>query len=93
MFSKSDIVDILQARGDPQKQLFQSARDIRREYFGDKALLRGVVEITSMCKMDCDYCPMASTNRKLARYKMSPDLLLAIAQDMKNEGLDRILIQ
>ncbi len=93
MFSKSDILDILQARGDPQKQLFQSARDIRREYFGDKALLRGVVEITSMCKVDCAYCPMASSNRNLARYKMSPDLLLAIAQDMKNEGLDRILIQ
>ncbi len=60
-FAGSDVralADILRLRGRPQDLLFEAARAARRTHWGDTYILRGVIELTNLCRMGCSYCPM-----------------------------------
>jgi biotin synthase len=47
--------------------MHERARDARRLVFGDRAFVRGVVEISNFCRENCQYCGMRRDNRTLQR--------------------------
>ncbi|MFA6564056.1 MAG: radical SAM protein [Verrucomicrobiia bacterium] len=88
-----DIVDMLKARGKDQEALFALARRTRAQRFGDSAFLRGVVEISNICKQNCFYCGMRRDNRQMARYQMRPAEVVACAREMKAAGVNILFLQ
>ncbi len=36
--------------------LFSAADDIRKQIYGDKVYIRGLIEFTNYCKNNCYYC-------------------------------------
>jgi len=88
-----DIMKLLTAEGGMQQDLFQWARDVRRENGCDDVLLRGVVEISNVCNKNCDYCAMRASNKDLVRYTMSAEEILAIAQAIKDNGIQIVFLQ
>ncbi len=57
---------------------------VRREVYGTDIYVRGLIEISSFCKNDCLYCGIRKSNKNAERYRLSPDEILACA----NEGFE-----
>lgn len=92
--NRSDLTELLCSEGELQQQLFEQARNIRRDRGSDKVLLRGVIEISNYCQKNCDYCAMRATNQKLERYRMSSEEIFAIASEIaKTKLISTIFLQ
>lgn len=91
--NKSEIVQLLKARGDLQKSLFEEAKKIRRKYFGDKVVVRGVIEISNYCRKNCDYCAMRYSNKNLERYRLTAEEIFSAAEHIKKSGIQVLFIQ
>lgn len=75
-------------------ELFASADKVRKKFVGDKVLLRGLIEFSNICRNNCCYCGLRRDNRKLERYRMSPDEIVYLATDaVLNQGFQTIVLQ
>lgn len=90
--SRERIIALLAARDAAQQALFAAAREVRDEAFGRHAVVRGVIEVTSVCVKDCHYCPMRVSNR-IERYFRQGDELLASARRVREAGLGIVAFQ
>ena len=54
------------------RELRRLADQIRREVYGTRVLIRGAVELSSICKNDCLYCIQRRSNRDCDRYRLRP---------------------
>lgn len=90
---KPELIQLLQAEGELQQQLFQQARDVRRQQGADEVLLRGVIEISNYCQKNCEYCGMRASNNSLERYRLLPEEILAIAAEIKKANIPVIFLQ
>lgn len=94
MLTRAEIRKALLATGPEQEELLVEARRLREQHFGQTVVLRGVVEVTNVCRVNCDYCPMRRDNtRDNDRYFMSSDEILARARQIRDENIDIILLQ
>ena len=94
MLSAHDISEALQARGDKQRDLFQAALAIKRQTFGDEVVLRGVIEVTNACRVNCDYCPMRRDNHNITeRFFLGAPEIVARAEAIHAAGINVILLQ
>lgn len=62
-------------RGNAQQRLHDQAGESVRNQFGSRVFLRGVVEVSNVCRENCRYCGMRRDNRDLARFRASADRL------------------
>ncbi len=69
-----DLISAEQASG---KVLFQKAMMRRREYYGNRVYIRGLIEFTNYCKNQCYYCGLRASNSCIHRYRLSHDEILA----------------
>lgn len=58
------------------QELVTYADAVRREHYGDKVFLRGLIEISSYCRNDCLYCGIRRSNLTAERYRLTPDEIL-----------------
>ena len=52
------------------------ADKIRRESFGNKVYIRGLIEFTNYCKNNCYYCGIRCGNRNVERYRLTKEEIL-----------------
>ena len=57
---------------DSARELRRLADQTRREVYGTKVLIRGAVELSSICKNDCLYCIQRRSNKACDRYRLRP---------------------
>ncbi len=57
--------------------LMRHADEVRREVYGDKVYVRGLIEFTNYCKNNCYYCGIRCAHRAVERYRLSKDEVLA----------------
>ncbi len=82
---KNDIILLLQTEGADKNQLFKYASEIKETYVGNKVFLRGLIEYSNICKKDCYYCGIRSSNKDFCRYEVS----LEDIKDACNYALDK----
>jgi biotin synthase len=74
-------------RKEELEKLFQTADRIRKKFVGEEVHLRGIVEFSNYCRNNCLYCGIRMGNRKVRRYRMSPEEIVNwvsfIAQKLK----------
>lgn len=91
---RAEIRAALRARGAEQEELFAKARRVRNEHFGPTVVLRGVIEVTNVCRVNCDYCPMRRDNTAMNdRYFMGIDEIVERAERIRDMGIDVVLLQ
>uniref|UniRef100_UPI0040254F84 [FeFe] hydrogenase H-cluster radical SAM maturase HydE n=1 Tax=Candidatus Stercorousia sp. TaxID=3048886 RepID=UPI0040254F84 len=90
MLSKKEIVDILKS---PDTDIFKEADEVRKKYVGDGVHLRGLIEFSNICKCNCLYCGLQSSNKHVNRYRLSKDEILDIAKKGVDEGFKTIVLQ
>lgn len=42
----------------------------RKAYYGNKIFIRGLIEISNVCKNDCYYCGIRRSNNNVERYRL-----------------------
>ena len=73
--------------------LTKAADEVRRQWYGDKVYLRGLIEFTSYCKNDCLYCGLRAGNRHAERYRLSKDEILSCCEDGYALGYRTFVLQ
>lgn len=59
--------------------LSKRADKIRREIYGNKVYIRGLIEVSNICKNDCFYCGIRRSNKDIARYRLGKREILSAA--------------
>jgi biotin synthase len=91
---RGQIIDLLNER-DPQvvSQLFDEAYRTKVENVGESVYLRGLIEISNICRKNCLYCGIRSDNSAVVRYQLSNDDVLGAAKFALAAGYGSIVIQ
>ncbi|MBU4347213.1 [FeFe] hydrogenase H-cluster radical SAM maturase HydE [Patescibacteria group bacterium] len=70
-FDRKTLLKYLRATGKRQAELFELARQIKEEVFGQRIWFRGIIEFSNICRNDCYYCGIRRSNAKQMRFQMS----------------------
>lgn len=73
--------------------LAQLARETAQSIYGNKVFIRGLVEISNICKNNCLYCGIRRSNRGCERYRLSAEDILACADEGYALGFRTIVMQ
>lgn len=57
--------------------LAEKARRAREKYYGKDVYLRGLIEISNICRNNCYYCGIRSGNANAERYRLSKEQILS----------------
>ena len=66
---------------------------VRRVVYGDDVYVRGLIEISNICKNDCLYCGIRRSNRNCDRYRLTPEEILACADEGYELGFRTFVLQ
>lgn len=79
--SKEEWVALIQGRDENAAQyLFEIARWTRQRIYGKDVYIRGLIEISNICKNNCLYCGIRRDNKQVDRYRLTADEILACAK-------------
>lgn len=71
----------------------QLARAARDRVYGPQVFVRGLIEISNVCRNDCYYCGIRRSNTACTRYSLSPDEILACCQAGRAMGFRSFVLQ
>lgn len=77
----------------PDEKLFARADRACRAAFGNKVHLRGLIEVSNRCVMDCAYCGIRRGNPGVARYAHSDEEVLESVRAARAAGLRSFVLQ
>ena len=65
----------------------------RRTYYGNKIFIRGLIEISNICKNDCYYCGIRRSNKAVDRYRLTEDEILGCVDTGYELGFRTFVMQ
>lgn len=81
----------------PNETIIETAKEmaleLRKEVFGKKVYIRGLIEISNICSNDCYYCGIRSSNHKLQRYRLTKDEIVECAKTGYELGFRTFVLQ
>ena len=91
--TREEIIALLSLEGADVQRLFSAADQIRKQYCGEGVHLRGLIEFSNTCSRDCNYCGLRRGNRRIRRYRMTPQEIIDVSVDVAGKGLQTIVLQ
>lgn len=61
---------------DAAELLAEKARTARAKVYKNHVYIRGLIEISNICKNDCLYCGIRRSNKDCARYRLTPEEII-----------------
>ncbi len=65
----------------------------RKEIYGNKVYIRGLIEVSNICKNDCLYCGIRASNGKCQRYRLSAEEILTCCREGYGLGFRTFVLQ
>ncbi|MGD9546549.1 MAG: [FeFe] hydrogenase H-cluster radical SAM maturase HydE [Candidatus Krumholzibacteriia bacterium] len=92
--SHSDLVHLL-VLGDPlaTRRLLDAAYWTKSQTVGRTVYLRGLIEISNICRRNCFYCGIRRDNPSVNRYQLTQDQILDAARLAHASGFGSIVLQ
>lgn len=90
---KSDILAMLDARGEDRKTLLEYASLVKNKYVGRKVYFRGLIEFSNICNKNCYYCGIRKGNHNVSRYTLSDDEILDAAKFAFENNYGSVVLQ
>ena len=92
--AKEELVTLMETT-DPEEMntLFSTANATRQRYVGDEVHFRGIIEFSNYCLQNCLYCGLRRDNKKLRRYRMSPEEIMKACDQAASAGFKTIVLQ
>jgi biotin synthase len=92
-FSREEIVELLQTKGEERKSLLKLAKKTKENVVGKKVYFRGLVEFSNICSKDCLYCGIRKSNKKVVRYNATDDEILAACRFAWDNRFGSVVLQ
>ncbi|MCF0105386.1 MAG: [FeFe] hydrogenase H-cluster radical SAM maturase HydE [Holdemanella sp.] len=73
--------------------LMEKAEKIRQKYYGRDIYVRGLIEFTNICKNNCYYCGIRSSNRNCERYRLTKKEILECCEKGWTLGYRTFVLQ
>lgn len=74
-------------------RLAEEAVKIRTSIYGKTVFIRGLIEISNICKNDCYYCGIRRSNKNCERYRLSKEEILECVDDGYELGFRTFVMQ
>lgn len=73
--------------------LAKKAVKAREEIYGNKVFIRGLIEISNICRNDCYYCGIRKSNGLCERYRLSKEDILLCTEEGYGLGFRTFVMQ
>ncbi len=94
MLTREEITALLESENLQTTSLLRDEADrLRREYVGNGVHLRALIEFSNYCIRNCAYCGIRKGNKKLSRYRMSPQEIIKTAAEAAEKGFLSVVLQ
>ncbi len=91
--SKDDLVALLSLTGEKEQALFDYSSSLKQKSVGNEVFLRGLIEISNICKKDCYYCGIRKSNNSIHRYSLNHKEVIEIVKQAYENGYGSVAIQ
>ncbi len=75
------------------KFLKELAVEVRKAYYGNEIFIRGLIEISNICKNDCYYCGIRRSNKNVERYRLNKEEILSSVEEGYELGFRTFVMQ
>ncbi len=65
----------------------------RKKIYGNSVYIRGLIEISNICKNDCHYCGIRRGNKKCERYRLAKEQILSCCEEGYGLGFRTFVMQ
>lgn len=77
VLSREELIYIIsEGENKDWEYLFERARAVRDKVYGRSVYMRGLIEISNICKNDCLYCGIRKSNCHVDRYRLNKQQIL-----------------
>ncbi len=73
--------------------LTEKAAAVRKSIYGNNVYVRGLIEVSNICKNDCLYCGIRRSNRNCDRYRLSKEQIMECAAEGYRLGFRTFVLQ
>lgn len=84
---------ITERSADSAGRLREIAVSERKKHYGNAVYIRGLIEISNICKNDCLYCGIRRSNTECDRYRLSKDDILSCCEEGYSLGFRTFVMQ
>ena len=85
---------LIEHRNEESTELLKKyATHTRKKYYGNKVFVRGLIEISNICKNDCYYCGIRKSNKNCDRYRLTKDDILMCCDEGYSLGFRTFVLQ
>ena len=92
--SKEEYITLLTGCGAEEADyLAQKARAEKEKYYGNNVFIRGLIEISNICKNDCYYCGIRRSNQNCERYRLTEEDILECCREGYGLGFRTFVLQ
>lgn len=75
------------------KLLAKYATNVRKKVYGTAVFIRGLIEISNICRNDCLYCGIRRSNNFCSRYRLSIDDIVSCCEEGHALGFRTFVLQ
>lgn len=69
------------------------AVEARRRIYGNQVFIRGLIEVSNICKNDCLYCGIRKSNERCVRYRLTAEEILSCCREGYDLGFRTFVLQ
>lgn len=92
--TKEEWISLIKHRDEQTAEyLFELARTIQKQHFGNKIYTRGLIEFTNYCKNNCLYCGIRRDNTSADRYRLTLEEILECCKSGYALGFRTFVLQ
>ena len=91
--SKESLSELIKNRDIYRFEITKKASEIRQKIFGNSIYKRGLIECSSFCKNNCDYCGIRSGNHLAQRYRLTKETILECCSTGYSLGFRTFVLQ
>ena len=93
ILEKEDVRTLLATEGNDMQMLLKKALEVKLQRLDNCVHLRGLIELSNICRKSCLYCGLRSDNRKVERYALTDDEVVECARLAQQLGYGSVAIQ
>lgn len=94
ILTESEYKELIELRDKESALILQKeAVRLRKEIYGDSVFIRGLIEVSNICKNDCYYCGIRKSNKNCDRYRLTKEEILSCCKDGYALGFRTFVMQ
>lgn len=92
--TETEYKELIDGRNDEIALILQKeAVRLRKEIYGNAVFIRGLIEVSNICKNDCYYCGIRRSNKSCDRYRLTKEEILTCCKDGYALGFRTFVMQ